>query len=129
VPKRRRRSNAGRREDLGIYVRSTWEANVARLLILLQKNGDIYSWRYEPRDKEFEFPVKRGSKFYLPDFEVIEKEGDDPIFWEVKGFMDQKSRTKLKRMQKYFPDIKIVLIDKKAYRSLSKWKSLVENWE
>lgn len=129
MPKRRRRSNAGRREDLGIYVRSTWEANVARLLILLQKNGDIYSWRYEPRDKEFEFPVKRGSKFYLPDFEVIEKEGDDPIFWEVKGFMDQKSRTKLKRMQKYFPDIKIVLIDKKAYRSLSKWKSLVENWE
>lgn len=42
---------------------------------------------------------------------------DGRIEWhEVKGYLDQKSRTKLKRMAKYFPGEKIVVVDKEWFR-------------
>jgi hypothetical protein len=32
---------------------------------------------------------------------------------EVKGYMDSKSRTKLKRMKKYHPAVTVILIERK----------------
>ena len=43
--------------------------------------------------------------------------------------MDTKSTTKLKRMAKYYPHIKIVVIDRAAYREISKWQRLIPGWE
>ena len=45
---------------------------------------------------------------------------DSEEFWEVKGYMDSKSKTKLKRMAKYYPDVKLVLIDSTYYNDLKK---------
>ena len=32
--------------------------------------------------------------------------------------MDSKSKTKLKRMEKYYPKIKVILIDESAYKDI-----------
>jgi len=123
----RPRAHGGHREDLGIYVRSRWEANFARYLNWLQEHGHIRGWTYEPR--EWEFPVKRGTRFYLVDFEVYEKNGST-TYYEVKGWMDPKSRTALDRMARYYPEVQIAVIDRAAYRDIEhKVARLIEGWE
>jgi len=122
-----RQGEGGIRLDLGLYVRSRWEANYARYLTWLRSVGEIHNWEYEP--DTYEFPVKRGTRFYTPDFKVWTSK-DRYEYHEVKGYMDQKSSTQLKRMAKYHPDEKIVVIDKDAYRGLAQdVKRLVPNWE
>ncbi len=122
------RGNGGTRDDLGFYVRSTWEANYARYLKFLQRAGQIKSWAYEPYT--FEFPgIKRGSRFYTPDFCVIENNGDKR-WHEIKGYMDAKSRTKLKRMARYFPNETVILIERRQMREInSKVGALIPGWE
>lgn len=122
-----RRGIGGYRGDLNMYFRSTWEANYARYLNLLKKLKIINDWKFEV--DTFEFPVKRGSRFYTPDFKIFND--DNSIeYHEVKGYMDQRSSTKLKRMKKYYPNIPIILIDKEYYSRIGrKYSSLIENWE
>ncbi len=44
--------------------------------------------------------------------------------------MDAKSKTKLARMERYYPDVKIVVVDKTAYYKLSKTVvGLILFWE
>lgn len=120
---------AGRRPDLeNRYFRSAWEANVARYLNFLCTHGKIHHWEYEV--DEFEFPVKRGAgKFYKPDFKVWLTE-DRFEYWEVKGHMDTKSATKLKRMQRYYPQYRVVIIDEHRYRSeICPIRALLPGWE
>lgn len=123
-----RRGNGGRREDLqGRYFRSAWEANWARYLNWLIEHGEIESWEYET--EQFEFPVKRGSKFYTPDFKVKNKDGSIE-YHEVKGYMDQRSQTKLNRMARYFPEIKLILINQDYYYAVARQVALlIPNWE
>lgn len=119
---------SGKRDDLGgLFVRSRWEANYARYLNWLITMGEIKSWEYEA--DEFMFPVKRGNVRYLPDFKITNNDGSIE-YHEVKGYMDDDSRVKLKRMEKYYPDIKLVLIDSDAYKSIEKTMSrILEDWE
>jgi hypothetical protein len=123
-------SNAkgGTREDLGFYVRSRWEANVARYLKHLEEKEKIYKWEYEPDTFWFE-NIKRGTRSYLPDFKVWYSKESKPIYWEVKGHMDAKSKTKLKRMKKYHPDVVIKLIMQKEYNEMKRVKDKIKNWE
>jgi hypothetical protein len=121
------RGKGGTREDLGIYVRSSWEANYARYLNWLVSNKQIKCWEYEP--KTFEFPVKRGTRFYTPDFLVTENNGVQ-AFYEVKGWMDAKSATQIKRMGLYHPEVKLHLIQNKEMRELNrKVGGLIPHWE
>ena len=123
------RAKAGKREDLGgLYVRSAWEANYGRYLNWLIEHGQIASWEYEP-DTFWFLAIKRGTRSYTPDFKVFDLHGSFE-YHEVKGWMDQKSKTKLKRMKKYYPKVPIVLIDAPAYRAIQRDVSgLIENWE
>ena len=123
-------SNArgGTREDLGFYVRSRWEANVARYLKFLHDKGEIYKWEYEPDTFWFE-NIKRGTRSYTPDFKIWENKDSEPYYWEVKGYMDKKSNTRMKRMKKYYPEVKIDLIMKSEYKDISKWSRLIPHWE
>lgn len=103
------RGKGGRREDLGgQYFRSRWEANYARFLNLCIKQGSIRSWEFEPHTFVFE-AIKRGTRAYTPDFKVWMPDGS--YEWrEVKGWMDDKSATRLKRMAKYYPEERITVI-------------------
>lgn len=122
------RTRSGKREDLGgLFVRSAWEANYARYLNWLVDLEQIRSWEYEP--KTFTFPVKRGTMSYTPDFRLDQKDGS--VEWhEVKGWMDPKSVTRLKRFARYYPDEVLILVDESVYRSLSRQiGSFIPYWE
>ena len=123
-----RRSKGGKRADLeDRYFRSSWEANVARYFNWLIKCKQIKYWEYEV--DTFEFPVKKGSKFYTPDFKVWNLDTTFTYF-EVKGYMDAQSITKLKRMARYFPGCEIKLIEKKEYLEIKqKVGQLISSWE
>jgi len=124
------RGAAGRRADLGNrHFRSSWEANYARYLNYLQAQGKIKRWEFEPDTFWFE-EIKRGVRSYLPDFKVWPADGGDPYYIEVKGWMDAKSATKLKRMAKYYPHIKIKVVDQTQYRFLEGWaRDNIPGWE
>lgn len=121
---------AGWREIGGYrkYYRSRWEANYARYLQWLVGRGELLDWKHEPETFWFE-AIKRGCRSYLPDFRVWELDGSSKLH-EVKGWMDARSKTVLKRMKKYHPGETVVLIAEKQYREIErKLGRLIEGWE
>ena len=124
------RGKGGKRQDLGdVYFRSSWEANYARYLNWAKGRGLILAWAYESRTFEFE-GIKRGTRFYTPDFEVTLPDGK--VEWhEVKGWMNQQSRTRLARMARYFPDEVVRLIDKAWFSGAIRQglDGIIPNWE
>jgi len=110
------------------FFRSRWEANYARYLEFLKINNHIKDWLHEPETFWFE-KIKRGTRSYLPDFKVLNLDGSHE--WrEVKGWMDNRSKTKLKRFAKYYPKEKMTVIDKKWFSSnSSKMRIICPHWE
>jgi hypothetical protein len=110
------------------FFRSRWEANYARYLEWLKQRGEISEWQHEPETFWFE-AIKRGVRSYLPDFKVTEL-GGSVAYHEVKGWFDARSKTTIRRMAKYHPTVKLVVIDKTQYASISKTVgALIEGWE
>jgi hypothetical protein len=110
-------SKSGKRDDIGIYVRSRWEANYCRYLTHLQKEGRIKKWEYEPRTFVF-YGVTRGCVSYLPDFRLTYPDGSIEYI-EVKGRETSKDRTKWKRMAKFYPEVKLTVVREADYKSLA----------
>ena len=97
-----------------IYFRSSWEYYYAIFLEKLKQEGKIVDWKHEPKCFWFE-NIKRGVRSYLPDFCVLHLNGTEE--WaEVKGYYDSKSQTKIKRMAKYYPQIKIRLVGSEWFK-------------
>ena len=124
-----RQTAGGIRADLnGMYFRSSWEANYARYLNWLVKNEAIQDWGYEVDEYEFT-AIKRGTRFYKPDFKVWGNGGGFE-YHEIKGYMDATSKTKLKRMAKYYPKIKVIVIGKIEYKDIERdIKPFIPYWE
>jgi hypothetical protein len=77
---------------------------------MLKEQKIILEWDYEPQTFWFD-SIRRGTRSYLPDFKVYRPDGTH--YWlEVKGYMDQKSKTKIKRFKKYYPQEELIIIDK-----------------
>lgn len=111
-----------------IFFRSRWEYRYALYLQLLKDNGQISDWQHEPKTFWFE-GIKRGTNNYKPDFFVIHTNGASE-YVEVKGYMDSKSLTKIKRMAKYHPDVRLRVVDKEFFKKNSKnLKNLIKCWE
>ena len=88
----KKRTNIGKRKDLGIFCRSNWEANTLRYL----KDLGL-KFQYEP--EVFTFPgVKHGTVSYCPDIKL-----EDGTWIEVKGFLDGRGKTQIRRFKKHFP--------------------------
>jgi hypothetical protein len=120
MPRHKTTWKSGWREIGGLrkFYRSKWEANYAYYLQTLIESGEIAEWKHEPDTFWFE-GIKRGCVSYLPDFRVTRPDGS--IYYvEVKGWMDSRSVTKLKRMKKYHPKVELLLVDSKAYRAMDK---------
>lgn len=131
------KTKIGKRKDLGIFLRSAWEANVARW-IKHQGKG----FMYEPKNFIFD-KFKHGTVSYVPDFLV---DGD----WiEVKGMLKGSDKTRIRRFKKFYPEefkrLKAVCNPNTDsdrffqemgvpiaayYRDLDKqFKGVIENWE
>ncbi len=100
-----------------IFCRSRWEANYARFLEWQRLRGDIAKWEHEPETFWFD-GIRRGCVSYLPDFRITYNDGAVE-YHEVKGWMDERSKTKIKRMAKYHPSVKLVVVDSKSYKKLA----------
>lgn len=101
-----------------IFFRSKWEANYALYLDFLVKQRQIKSWEFEPDVFVFE-KIKFGTRSYRPDFKVFNNNGTF-YYDEIKGHMDAKSKTKIKRMKKYYPTVVLNVIGSKEYYTLQK---------
>jgi hypothetical protein len=99
-----------------IFFRSSWEANYALYLDFLVKRKEIIGWEFEVDTFWFE-KIKRGVRSYKPDFKIFKNNGEIE-YHEVKGYMDKKSITKIKRMAKYYPKIKLIVVDEKSYKDI-----------
>lgn len=110
------------------FYRSSWEANYARYLEFLKKQGEIKDWDHEPKTFWFD-QIRRGAVSYLPDFKVTRNDGSH--YWvEVKGWMDDRSKTKIKRFKKYYPEEELVLIERDWFKKNSKKLRIVcRPWE
>jgi hypothetical protein len=98
-----------------IYFRSSWEFYYSLFLEKLRQENKILDWKHEPKCFWFE-GIKRGVRSYLPDFCITHIDGSEE--WsEVKGFLDSKSQTKMKRMAKYHPDVNIRLVGSEWFKS------------
>ena len=105
----------GFRNDIGINVRSSWEANFARYLTFIGKK-----WEYEPRRLKL-----NSGKTYLPDFYLP----DEDVYYEIKGFWNDRSREKVSDAVK---DLKItlVVIEQEQYDNIKReFSHLIPNWE
>ena len=109
------------------YMLSTWERNVARYFEFLKNQKNIKEWEYEPQRFFFE-KISFGHRTYLPDFRITNNDSYQ-YYIEVKGWMDAASKTKLRRMKKYFPNIEIQIIDKDRYYAISKISPIIKSWE
>lgn len=110
------------------FYRSRWEANYARYLEYQKQNGLIKDWKHEKETFWFD-GVSRGCVSYLPDFKITNNDGTVE-FHEVKGWMDAQSKTKIRRMAKYHPTVKLKVFDSKWYRANSrKLAGLIREWE
>lgn len=109
------------------YYRSLAEKRFALYLEWLKKQKLVREWEHEPKTFWFE-GIKRGCVSYKPDFKVHYALGE--IIWhEVKGYMDAKSKTKIKRFRKYFPDETLIVNDGEWFRVNSrKLRGLVPGW-
>jgi len=110
-------SKQGIRKDLKHYVRSTWEANICRLLKYFKIN-----YEFEPRT----FYFKKEDKSYTPDI-YIKKQG---YFIEIIAFDFDKHEEKLSLLKKYYPEYKVFRIYPKLYRWLQRrYYKTILHWE
>lgn len=109
------RGKGGIRSDLGFYVRSTWEADVARVFHLLGR-----TFEYEPRTFDL------GGDTYLPDFYLP----DLDLWVEVSGWVSPDKEMKLAGMARLFPEQVLLHIDRPAYTWLWEcFSSQIPEWE
>jgi len=107
------RGRGGVRDDLGFYVRSSWEANFARVLVCRNEK-----FEYESQS----FTLESG-KTYIPDFKV----GD--CYYEIKGYMTQAANDKLREFREQYPDIELKIIGPNEYNELYSVYGGLVNWE
>lgn len=109
------------------FYRSRWEYRYALYLEFMKKHGHIIEWEHEPETFWFD-GIRRGTNNYKPDFRVVFPSGNVEYF-EVKGYMDKKSVTKIKRMAKYHPNVVLRVIDGTWFKTNSKiLKKVLPNW-
>lgn len=92
-----------------MYFRSKLEKDCAKIFQTQKERGFIQDWSYEPTTFWFN-EIKRGVRSYKPDFLIKIKE--DSFWIECKGYMDAKSKTKIRRFKKYYPNRSLSVVTK-----------------
>lgn len=110
----------GYRDDLGHYVRSSWEADFARVLNLVE-----VKYEYEPKTFELNDDDTGQVLHYTPDFYVPEIN----MFYEIKGWFHELDQKKVRLFQEQYPEYDFTLIHTTKFAELEmEYKDLVA-WE
>lgn len=108
------RGKQGFREDLGHHVRSTWEANFAKILIFKNR-----MYKYE--SKRFTIIIDGKTKTYCPDFLI-----NNNIYFEIVGYLDESHTKKINSFREQYPSFKLIVIGKNEYNKLiNKYKNRI----
>jgi hypothetical protein len=102
-------ARSGFRTDLGHFVRSAWEANVARMFVAL-------GLRYEYERKSFPVEILGAVLRYTPDFYIPSKN----LIVEVKGYMLPIAAEKIRAFRATYPHYRFVLIGERQYTALAR---------
>lgn len=99
----------------------------------LKRTKKIKDFVYHPPYFDFSQWIKFGTNRYEVDFKVVESNGRER-YVEIKNTenldkMDSKSRTRIKRLRKYFPDVELEVKSSKAVSELGKTLSLLVKLE
>jgi hypothetical protein len=107
---------SGYREDLGHFVRSSWEANFARLMIFLG-----VEYKYECKMFVFSNETTYRPDFYLPHLNS----------WvEVKGRWYLEAVIKVAAFYEEYPEEVLDIVDQNQYTKLrKKFAKYIPNWE
>ena len=109
------------------YAKSNYERKYALYLELMKTHKHIVDWEYEPHTFYFQ-GIIRGTNNYKPDFKVYFPNGTHEWI-EIKGYMEKKDFTKMKRMAKYFPNEKIRVIGKPWFTENNpKLRGIIKDW-
>lgn len=108
------------------------EFNYYLYLNWLLKRKEIKDFVYHPPYFDFSQWVKHGVTRYEVDFKVIELDGRE-WYVEIKSTnrldkMDSHSRTKIKRLRKYYPDIVLNIVSTNDVERLGLF-GLIDDWE
>jgi hypothetical protein len=111
----------GPRVDIGPqFFRSSWEANIGRLLTHLG-----VQWRFEPHRFWFD-----GTHSYLPDFRLDSANPWDVKWLEVKGKWNPGDKVRLRLFAHFEPKETFHVLLKDEYLALEKqYKDSIPNWE
>jgi len=105
----------GYREDIGHFVRSSWEANFCRIL-------QYFGVDYEYEAHRFNL----GYSTYRPDFWLVNAN----IYIEIKGYADKKWQKKLAEFNNQYPEETLVVIGIPEYKKIDKkFSEVIANWE
>lgn len=108
------------RADLNCALRSSWEANIARVFNYLN-----LSWKYEKNSFKRLDCQGNHTGNYFPDFFL-----DDNIIVEVKGFWNQESLSKAKEFVSNYKEYKYYFIDHDIYYNLKQiYMPKIAEWE
>lgn len=129
-PKGAGRGKGGIREDIGHYVRSTWEANICRICIYVGRK-----YTYEPT--RFPITIDSNQYSYCPDLYFPDK----GFYYEIKGHARSsalwicdcihcvKNRKIISQVRQTY-GVKIIIIGRDEYKRLMrKFSKLVSTWE
>jgi hypothetical protein len=89
-----------RLDGVVVKMRSSWEIDVARYL-----DAHGLAWEYEPRRFDL------GETTYVPDFYLT----DLGVFWEVKGWFNDRAKTKAAAFRMMFPEETLVMVTKPVF--------------
>jgi len=89
----------------------------------------ITKWEFETDTFEFK-NIKRGTRFYTPDFKIHFSDGHIE-YHEVKGWDYPKGITQRKRFAKYYPHLRLLVIDSDFFKDIKRKgiDKLIPNWE
>jgi len=112
----RSQGRSGYRSDLGHFVRSSWEANFARLMVFLG-----VEYRYEYKVFIFSDDDTYRPDFYLPHLNS----------WvEIKGHWFEEAIKKVEFFHREYPEEKLDIIERTPYIKLQrKFAKYIPNWE
>jgi len=105
----------GYRDDIQMYVRSTWEADFVRILNLLGVD-----FEYEPKCFDL------GGDSYLPDFWIPKFQ----LWVEISGWISPQKACRLELFRTKYPQENLFHLDKGVYSGLaSMFRHKIPNWE
>ncbi|GAC1382259.1 MAG: hypothetical protein NVSMB30_29860 [Hymenobacter sp.] len=108
------------------FYRSRWEANYARVLQHELEKGAILSWEHEPDRFQF-INHETNCRSYLPDFKVLTTAGI--AYHEVKGWLDERSKSIFRLMAAEYPDVQIVVINAAWFKTNKHYQFILSEWE